>query len=213
MTTQTITNVNWNSGVEMNNVHCPRCGAECFNTWGLVEHLKTCTGAQLVDVAQNGLELSLFPWEVASEVMADAEAAVAAKEGPLAGWPWSNDPSIEDDEDEEEGDEFDDDSLDQWDRLGEDDDEDDETEDPTEMGDSLNFDMFLAQYRATNTKRELTTAEQAQFNAGWDLFFVGRIPDHMTRLQRAGYEAAKAQFEDEIAAERRMFGQLVNGGL
>jgi len=51
MTTQQVTNVNWNSGVEMNNVRCPRCGEECFNTWGLVEHLKHCTGNQATEPA------------------------------------------------------------------------------------------------------------------------------------------------------------------
>lgn len=33
--------VNWNSGPQMNGVHCPVCGADCFNTWGLIEHMKT----------------------------------------------------------------------------------------------------------------------------------------------------------------------------
>lgn len=49
---------------QMNNVHCPRCGAECYNTWGLVEHLKTCNGRN------PEIEVSLT-WVVAD----DADAA------------------------------------------------------------------------------------------------------------------------------------------
>lgn len=89
MTTQPITNVSWRptgDAPQMNNVHCPKCGEECFNTWGLVEHLKTCTGTrrtpdnELVWVVVNGFDLALFPWEDPAVAVAEAEAVLQEKE-------------------------------------------------------------------------------------------------------------------------------------
>lgn len=106
------------SGPQMNGVHCPVCGVDCYNTWGLIEHMKThlkknelvdaiadiqmsdwicsqcgadcgsriglimhmvnCKGngetPDLIDVSINGFDLALFPWEDASDVVAEAEA-------------------------------------------------------------------------------------------------------------------------------------------
>ena len=109
------------SGPQMNGVHCPVCGVDCYNTWGLIEHMKThlkknelgqqvdavadiqmsdwicsqcgadcgsriglimhmvnCRGngeaPDLIDVSINGFDLALFPWEDASDVVAEAEA-------------------------------------------------------------------------------------------------------------------------------------------
>ncbi len=65
---------------QMNGVYCPRCGEDCFNTWGLFEHLKTCTGNQLIEVEVNGLSLSLFPHEDVAAIIAEVEAYLAEKD-------------------------------------------------------------------------------------------------------------------------------------
>lgn len=65
---------------QMNGVYCPRCGEDCFNTWGLFEHLKTCTGNRLIEVEVNGLSLCLFPHEDVAAIIAEVEAYLAEKE-------------------------------------------------------------------------------------------------------------------------------------
>jgi len=164
------------AGVEMNGVHCPRCGAECFNTGGLIEHLKHCKGNAVDDE---------IPWEVADEI--ECKPGLWFDEpGILAWWP-------EDQTDEDQG-------------STDDDPEPEEGSDD----DSLDFDVFLATARVTSSRRELTQAEQQDFNYGWDSFFFGRIPANINRIQRAGHEAARKQFEDDISAERELFAQTID---
>ena len=74
----TITNVSWRPGgpaPQMNNVHCPRCGEECFNTWGLVEHLKICTGPKRSP--EDRAQLLAATWAEAQQAVAEAEAIIA----------------------------------------------------------------------------------------------------------------------------------------
>lgn len=193
MTTQEITNVSWNPGgdaPQMNNVLCPRCGEDCFNTWGLFEHLKSCTGTkrapddELVWVVVNGFDLALFPWEDAAEAVVEAEAILQEKDAkPGYGLevdvlPWEMEA------------------------------EEDATDD-----DPLGFSAMLDEYRAAHPVATPTAQQEAEFNGGWDLATCGRIPDHMTLWQRAGHDAYHERYAEEVAMERRMLGQMVNRGL
>jgi hypothetical protein len=74
---------------------------------------------------------------------------------------------------------------------------------------SLDFDALLAEMRAADDKCALAEAEQRDFNYGWDAFFFGRIPDDMNEIQRAGHEAARAEFEESVIAERQLFEQII----
>jgi len=73
-----ITNVSWRPGgdaPQMNNVFCPRCGEDCYNTWGLFEHLKTCTGPKCSPEAQG--QLLAATWAETQQAVAEAEAIIA----------------------------------------------------------------------------------------------------------------------------------------
>lgn len=73
----TITNVSWRpggDGPQMNNVHCPVCGEECYNTWGLIEHMNTRHPKRSPE-AQG--QLLAATWAEAQQAVAEAEAIIA----------------------------------------------------------------------------------------------------------------------------------------
>lgn len=73
----TITNVSWRPdgpAPQMNNVHCPVCGEECYNTWGLIEHMNTRHPQRLLE---DRVQLLAATWADAQQVLAEAEAILA----------------------------------------------------------------------------------------------------------------------------------------
>ena len=79
----TITNeVNWNSApeavadIQMSDWICSQCGADCGSRIGLIMHIVNCKGNGLVDVQQDGFDLSLFPRENAQDVIDQANAVL-----------------------------------------------------------------------------------------------------------------------------------------
>jgi len=83
MTTQEITNVNWNSAPTMGRKPwsiCPTC-LEVIDSLGRCgcDYNHTPENA-LVWVVVNGFDLALFPWEDADAAVAEAEAVLQEKE-------------------------------------------------------------------------------------------------------------------------------------
>lgn len=77
MITEPITNVSWRptgDSVQFNNVHCPVCGAECYNTWGLIEHMNTRHPKRS---PEDQVQLLAATWGEAQQAVAEAEAIIA----------------------------------------------------------------------------------------------------------------------------------------
>jgi len=62
------------SDPQMNNVHCPVCGEECFNTWGLIEHTNRFHAKRS---PEDTVQLLAATWEEVQQVLAEAEAILA----------------------------------------------------------------------------------------------------------------------------------------
>ncbi len=68
------TNVSWpptGDSVQMNNVLCPICKEECYNTWGLIEHMNQFHPKRSPE------DLLAATWEDIQQVLAEAEAIIA----------------------------------------------------------------------------------------------------------------------------------------
>ena len=73
----TITNVSWRpggAGPQMNNVLCPICKEECYNTWGLIEHMNTRHPKR---TPEDQVQLLAATWAEAQQAVAETEAIIA----------------------------------------------------------------------------------------------------------------------------------------
>ncbi len=52
-------------------------------------------------------------------------------------------------------------------------------------------------------------ADQDEYDWGWTAWGLGLCADHLDGLALMGWEDAEATYAEELAAERRMFAQLV----
>lgn len=68
------TAVNWNSGPQMGGVICPICKTECYNTWGLIEHMNKFHPQR---IPEDRVQLLAATWAEAQAVVAEAEAILA----------------------------------------------------------------------------------------------------------------------------------------
>lgn len=133
------------SGPQMNGVPCPICGQECYNTWGLWEHLWGKHGKKkgLLEANERGFDLALFPWEDPALVVAEAEAILEEQDskpglGVELWWPWDNG----DQTDEDQGSTDDDPEPSETEEGG-----DDDGRSNDDLDASLDFDYLLTQLR------------------------------------------------------------------
>lgn len=61
---------------QMNGVHCPVCGQDCYNTWGLIEHMKThLKKSELVQAVDAVADVQMSDW-ICSQCGADCGSRI-----------------------------------------------------------------------------------------------------------------------------------------